>query len=79
MPSGVFKPYAGVSTAILIFVKGGTTQKVWFYDMQSDGYSLDDKREKIEANDLPNIVKEWKARGKNKNDDRKSNINDRFV
>ena len=71
MPSGVFKPYAGVSTAILIFVKGGTTQKVWFYDMQSDGYSLDDKREKIEANDLPYIVKEWKARSKNKNDDRK--------
>lgn len=71
MPSGVFKPYAGVSTAILIFVKGGTTQKVWFYDMQSDGYSLDDKREKIEANDLPDIVKEWKARSKNKNDDRK--------
>lgn len=71
MPSGVFKPYAGVSTAILVFVKGGTTQRVWFYDMQSDGYSLDDKREKIEANDLPDIVKEWKARGKNKNDDRK--------
>lgn len=71
MPSGVFKPYAGVSTAILIFVKGGTTQKVWFYDMQSDGYSLDDKREKIEANDLPDIVKEWKARSKHKNDDRK--------
>jgi type I restriction enzyme M protein len=71
MPSGVFKPYAGVSTAILVFVKGGTTQRVWFYDMQSDGYSLDDKREKIEANDLPDIVKEWKARSKNKNDDRK--------
>ncbi|MDD4981546.1 MAG: N-6 DNA methylase [Candidatus Omnitrophica bacterium] len=71
MPSGVFKPYAGVSTAILIFVKGGTTQKVWFYDMQSDGYSLDDKREKIAANDLPDIAKEWKARSKNKNDDRK--------
>jgi len=71
MPSGVFKPYAGVSTAILIFVKGGTTQKVWFYDMQSDGYSLDDKREKADANDLPDIVKEWKARSKNKNDDRK--------
>lgn len=71
MPGGVFKPYAGVSTAILIFVKGGKTEKVWFYDMQSDGYSLDDKREKIEANDLPYIVKEWKARSKNKNDDRK--------
>ena len=71
MPSGVFKPYAGVSTAILVFVKGGTTQKVLFYDMQSDGYTLDDKREKIEVNDLPDIVKEWKARSKNKNDDRK--------
>lgn len=71
MPSGVFKPYAGVSTAILVFVKGGTTEKVWFYDMQSDGYTLDDKRDKIEANDLPDIVKEWKARSKNKNDDRK--------
>ncbi len=62
MPSGVFKPYAGVSTAILVFVKGGTTERVWFYDMQADGYSLDDKRDRIEANDLPNIVKEWKAR-----------------
>jgi type I restriction enzyme M protein len=47
MPSGVFKPYAGVSTAILIFVKGGETEKVWFYDMESDGFSLDDKRTKI--------------------------------
>ena len=71
MPSGVFKPYAGVSTAILVFVKGGTTEKVWFYDMHSDGYTLDDKRDKIEANDLPDIVKEWKARSKTKNDDRK--------
>ena len=72
MPSGVFKPYAGVSTAILVFVKGGSTEKVWFYDMQADGYSLDDKRDKIEANDLPDIVKEWNARGKSKNDDRKA-------
>jgi type I restriction enzyme M protein len=71
MPSGVFKPYAGVSTAILVFVKGGETKRVWFYDMQSDGYTLDDKRERIEANDLPDIVKEWKTRSKNKNDDRK--------
>jgi type I restriction enzyme M protein len=54
-----------------VFVKGGTTQKVWFYDMQSDGYTLDDKRDKIEANDLPDIVKEWKTRSKTKNDDRK--------
>ena len=72
MPSGVFKPYAGVSTAILIFVKGGTTERVWFYDMQSDGYSLDDKRDRIENNDLPDIVKEWKVRSKNPNDDRKA-------
>ena len=62
MPSGVFKPYAGVSTAILIFVKGGTTERVWFYDMQADGYSLDDKRDKIEATDIPDIVEKWKSR-----------------
>lgn len=62
MPSGVFRPYAGVSTAILFFVKGGETEKVWFYDMQADGYSMDDKRNKIETNDLPEIVREWKKR-----------------
>lgn len=58
MPSGVFKPYAGVSTAILIFTKtdSGGTDDVWFYDMQADGYSLDDKRQPIEANDIPDIV-----------------------
>lgn len=61
MPSGVFKPYAGVSTAVLVFVKGGKTERVWFYDMQADGYSLDDKREKIEANDIPDVVAKWKA------------------
>ncbi len=72
MPSGVFKPYAGVSTAIVVFVKGGTTERVWFYDMQADGYSLDDKRDRIEVNDLPDIVNEWKARNKNANDDRKA-------
>ncbi|MCD6328684.1 N-6 DNA methylase, partial [bacterium] len=59
MPSGVFKPYAGVSTAVLVFVKGGRTERVWFYDMQADGYSLDDKREKIEANDIPDVVAKW--------------------
>ena len=63
MPSGVFKPYAGVSTAILIFVKGGETEKVWFYDMESDGYTLDDKRSKINGGgDLPDIVQKWKTR-----------------
>ncbi|WP_372997006.1 N-6 DNA methylase [Lutispora sp.] len=60
MPSGVFKPYAGVSTAILIFTKGGKTDKVWFYDMQADGFSLDDKRNPIEANDIPDIIESWK-------------------
>lgn len=72
MPSGVFKPYAGVSTSILVFVKGGTTEHVWFYDMQADGYSLDDKRNRVETNDIPDIVKEWKVRNKNTNDDRKA-------
>ena len=58
MPSGVFKPYAGVSTAIMIFTKtgGGGTDKVWFYDMKADGYSLDDKRNPIEANDINDII-----------------------
>lgn len=58
MPSGVFKPYAGVSTAILIFTKtnAGGTDKVWFYDMKADGYSLDDKRSPINDNDIPDII-----------------------
>ena len=58
MPSGVFKPYAGVSTAVLVFTKtghGGTDQ-VWFYDMKADGFSLDDKRTEIAENDIPDIV-----------------------
>jgi len=62
MPSGVFKPYAGVSTAILLFTKGGETNDVWFYDMQNDGYSLDDKRNRIEGSDLPDIVEKFKTR-----------------
>lgn len=58
MPSGVFKPYAGVSTAIIIFTKTNTggTEKVWFYDMKADGFSLDDKRTPIEENDIPDII-----------------------
>lgn len=63
VPSGVFKPYAGVSTAILIFTKGGETNNVWFYDMQADGYTLDDKRNKITESDLPDIVTKYKIRG----------------
>ncbi len=62
MPSGVFKPYAGVSTAILIFTKTGHggTDKVWFYDMQADGFSLDDKRSVIADNDIPDILARFK-------------------
>ncbi len=62
MPSGVFKPYAGVSTAILLFTKTGAggTDKVWFYDMQADGYSLDDKRQPIEQNDIEDIIKRYR-------------------
>lgn len=63
MPSGVFKPYAGVSTAILIFTKGGETENVWFYDMKSDGYSLDDKRTKEEGyGDLQDIIMQYKKK-----------------
>lgn len=72
MPSGVFKPYAGVSTAILIFTKGGETENIWFYDMQSDGYSLDDKRTKLDGyGDLQDIVKQYKKRDPGKESDRK--------
>ena len=64
MPSGVFKPYAGVSTAILMFTKTGAggTDSVWFYDMQADGLSLDDKRQEIEANDIPDLLSRWQNR-----------------
>lgn len=72
MPSGVFKPYAGVSTAILIFTKGGDAEKVWFYEMQSDGYSLDDKRNKLDGyGDLQDIVTQYKQRDASKDSDRK--------
>lgn len=58
MPSGVFKPYAGVSTAVLVFTKTGAggTENVWFYDMKADGFSLDDKRSEIGENDIPDII-----------------------
>jgi len=72
MPSGVFKPYAGVSTAILLFTKGGETNNVWFYDMKADGYSLDDKRNKITESDLPDIVKRYKAHNGKEENDRKN-------
>ena len=70
MPSGVFKPYAGVSTAALIFAKGGRTERVWYYDMQADGLSLDDKRERVAENDIPDVIARWKARDAARDTDR---------
>lgn len=62
LPSGVFKPYAGVSTAILIFTKGGETRQTWFYELKNDGYSLDDKRQKIGSSDLADVITQYKIR-----------------
>lgn len=61
MPSGVFKPYAGVSTAVLVFTKTGAggTDNVWFYDMKADGFTLDDKRSEISENDIPDIIERF--------------------
>lgn len=72
MPSGVFKPYAGVSTAIMIFTKTGHggTDYVWFYDMHADGFSLDDKRSPIEENDIPDIVTRFRNRDAEMNRER---------
>jgi len=66
MPSGVFRPYAGVSTAVLLFTKGGTAEKIWFYDMDHDGYSLDDKRQKVPENDIPDVLDCWSHRADTK-------------
>jgi type I restriction enzyme M protein len=70
LPSGVFKPYAGVSTAILFFTKteSGGTDDVWFYDVRADGFSLDDKRNPIEANDLPDVLNRWSSRSRGASD-----------
>lgn len=69
MPSGVFQPYAGVSTAIMIFTKTttGGTDKVWFYDMTADGFSLDAKRTKISDNDIPDIIERYNNLDKEEN------------
>jgi len=61
LPSGVFKPYAGVSTGIVVLTRGGRTDEVFFYDVAADGFSLDDKREPVEANDLPGALEAWQA------------------
>jgi type I restriction enzyme M protein len=62
MPAGVFRPYAGVSTAVLVFTKGAATERIWFYDMEHDGFSLDDKRQKVADNDIPDVLECWKKR-----------------
>ena len=79
MPSGVFKPYAGVSTSILIFTKGGETESTWFYEMKNDGYELNDKRsEKFneegirDYGDLQDIVTKYLNRKNEENIDRAS-------
>jgi type I restriction enzyme M protein len=71
LPAGVFRPYAGVSTAVLLFTKGGKTEHVWFYDVVNDGFSLDDKRDPIEATDLPDVRARWAKRNPKKDTDRK--------
>lgn len=73
MPSGIFEPYSGVSTAILIFTKtnAGGTDKVWFYDMTADGYSLDKRRYEVEENDIPDVIARFKNLKKEENRTRK--------
>ncbi|MCC7383256.1 MAG: SAM-dependent DNA methyltransferase [Deltaproteobacteria bacterium] len=70
LPSGVFKPYAGVSTAILVFTKGGRTDHVFFYDVEADGFSLDDKRDPVGENDLPGALERWRKRSAKKDTNR---------
>lgn len=72
LPSGVFKPYAGVSTGIVVFTKGGRTDNVFFYDVEADGRSLDDKREPVPQNDLPDCLARWRSRNPAIDSDRTS-------
>jgi type I restriction enzyme M protein len=73
LPSGVFKPYAEVATAILVFTRGGKTQHTWFYNLTNDGMSLDDRRQRITGSELPDVVDKWNARNRSEPGDRKSN------
>jgi len=72
LPSGVFRPYAGVSTAILLFTKSGKTKDVWFYKVENDGYSLDDKRTPVKEDDLPDLLEAWRSRDAKNHTDRKA-------
>lgn len=73
LPSGVFKPYAGVSTAILIFTKGGTTENTWFFRVDNDGKTLDDKRQKIDGGELHDVIEKWNTRDPQITSDYKAN------
>jgi len=64
LPPGIFKPYSGVSTAVLFFTKGGKTENIWLYDMRNDGFSLDDKRSPIKEDDIPDVLKKFPKREK---------------
>ena len=72
LPNGVFRPYAGVSTGIVILTKGGCTKNVFFYDIEADGLSLDDKREPVAEDDLPDCLARWRSRDSEKDTDRTS-------
>jgi type I restriction enzyme M protein len=72
LPSGVFRPYAGVSTAILVFTKGGKTDDVFFYDVEADGFSLDDRRDSVKENDLADALERWRKRDAKDDKDRRA-------
>jgi len=73
LPSGVFKPYAGVATAILVFTRGSQTNHTWFYQVENDGLSLDDKRQRCEGSELPDVVMKWNSRDPQKPSNREAN------
>ena len=72
LPSGVFKPYAGVATGILVFTRGGKTEHTWFYQVENDGLSLDDKRQRISGSELPDVVAQWRVRDPQQPGDRRA-------
>jgi type I restriction enzyme M protein len=68
LPSGVFKPYAGVKTSVVVFERDGRNDKVWFYEVTGDGYSLDDKRsQQPDKNDIPDLLAKWKSKPESDN------------
>lgn len=83
MPAGVFRPYAGVSAAVLFFTKGAATERVWFYDMAHDGFSLDDKRQRVPENDIPDVLECWRQRNdpefQNRREERLASLQDEVL